>query len=189
GIAARLRAEAARLGADRMSKTVEIVATHCCSKREASLHGGVSAAFGSAATTRREGMVWIPGGTFLIGSNCFYREERPVRPETADGFWIDRHPVTNAKFAQFVAATGYITFSERKPTREMYPDAAEEFLVPGSLVFIKPPRPVSLRDHRAWWAYVPGADWRHPNGPNSTLAHKDNHPVVHVNYDDAHAYP
>ncbi|TKW74072.1 MAG: formylglycine-generating enzyme family protein, partial [Bradyrhizobium icense] len=133
-------------------------------------------------------MVWIPGGTFLMGSNAFYREERPVRPETTAGFWIDRHPVTNAQFRRFVEATGYVTFSERTPTREMYPDAAEEFLVPGSLVFVKPPRPVSLRDHRAWWAYVPGANWRHPNGPNSSIAHRDNHPVVHVNYDDAQAF-
>jgi formylglycine-generating enzyme required for sulfatase activity len=133
-------------------------------------------------------MVWIPGGTFLMGSNAFYREERPVRPATTDGFWIDRHPVTNAQFRRFVEATGYVTFSERVPTREMYPDAAEEFLVPGSLVFVKPPRPVSLRDHRAWWAYVPGANWRHPNGPNSSLAHRDNHPVVHINYEDATAY-
>ena len=133
-------------------------------------------------------MVWIPGGVFLMGSNAFYREERPVRPAATDGFWIDRHPVTNAQFRRFVEATGYVTFSERKPTREMYPDAAEEFLVPGSLVFVKPPRPVSLRDYRAWWAYVPGANWRHPNGPNSSIAQKDNHPVVHVNFEDAQAY-
>ncbi|WP_065755879.1 formylglycine-generating enzyme family protein [Bradyrhizobium paxllaeri] len=133
-------------------------------------------------------MVWIPGGTFLMGSNAFYREEGPVHRETSDGFWIDRHPVTNAQFDRFVAATGYVTFSERTPMREMYPDAAEEFLVPGSLVFVKPPRPVSLRDHRAWWAYVPGANWRHPNGPNSSIAQKGNHPVVHINYEDAQAY-
>jgi len=167
---------------------VEQVATHCCSKRGASLKGDAPAAAGSASIARREDMVWIPGGTFLMGSNAFYREERPVRPETTDGFWIDRHPVTNAQFRRFVEATGYATFSERKPTREMYPDAAEEFLVPGSLVFVKPPRPVSLRDHRAWWAYVPGADWRHPNGPNSSIDRKDKHPVVHINFEDAQAY-
>ena len=133
-------------------------------------------------------MVFIPGGSFLMGSNAFYREERPVRSETVDGFWIDRFPVTNAEFSRFVAETGYVTFSERVPTREMYPDAAPEFLVPGSLVFVKPPRPVSLRDHRAWWAYVPGANWRHPSGPNSSILRKDNHPVVHVAYEDAQAY-
>ena len=111
------------------------------------------------------GMVWIPGGTFLMGSNAFYREERPVRPETTDGFWIDQHPVTNAQFGRFVEATRYVTFSERVPTRDMYPDAAEEFLVPGSLVFVKPPRPVSLRDHRAGLRYLlvefGGVDLRH----------------------------
>lgn len=133
-------------------------------------------------------MVFIPGDTFQMGSNAFYREERPVRSQTVNGFWIDRYPVTNAEFARFVAATGYVTFSERAPTREMYPDAAPEFLVPGSLVFVKPPRPVSLRDHRAWWAYVPGANWRHPNGPNSSIQHKDKYPVVHVSYEDAQAY-
>ncbi|QHO74577.1 sulfatase-modifying factor 1 [Bradyrhizobium sp. CCBAU 051011] len=133
-------------------------------------------------------MVFIPGGTFLMGSNAFYREERPVRSETVDGFWIDRFPVTNGEFSRFTAATGYVTFSERVPTRKMYPDAAPEFLVPGSLVFVKPPRPVSLRDYRAWWAYVPGANWRHPNGPSSSIQHKDKYPVVHVTYEDAQAY-
>jgi formylglycine-generating enzyme required for sulfatase activity len=167
---------------------VEQVATHCCSKHGEARNGVASPVIGPASVTRREDMIWIPGGTFLMGSNAFYREERPVRPETTAGFWIDRHPVTNAQFRRFVEATGYVTFSERTPTREMYPDAAEEFLVPGSLVFVKPPRPVSLRDHRAWWAYVPGANWRHPNGPNSSIAQRDNHPVVHVNYEDAQAY-
>jgi formylglycine-generating enzyme len=167
---------------------VEHIASHCCSTHGASLDDGASAAAGPITNARREDMVFIPGGSFLMGSNAFYREERPVRSETVDGFWIDRFPVTNAEFARFVAATGYVTFSERVPTQEMYPDAAPEFLVPGSLVFVKPPRPVSLRDHRAWWAYVPGANWRHPNGPNSSLLHKDKHPVVHVAYEDAHAY-
>jgi formylglycine-generating enzyme len=167
---------------------VEKVATHCCSKREASPHGGASAADGSATTTRWENMVWIPGGTFSMGSNSFYREERPVRTERTEGFWIDRCPVTNGEFGRFADETGYVTFSERVPTAEMYPDAAPEFLVPGSLVFVKPPRPVSLRDHRAWWAYVPGANWRQPNGPNSSIVYKENHPVVHVTYEDACAF-
>ncbi|MDR4307203.1 formylglycine-generating enzyme family protein [Chelatococcus sambhunathii] len=133
-------------------------------------------------------MSFIPGGTFLMGSDAFYREERPVRDETVGAFWIDTSPVTNAEFRRFVAETGYVTFSERAPSPEAYPDAAPEFLVPGSLVFVKPNRPVSLRDNLAWWAYVPGADWRHPSGPGSSIDGKDDHPVVHVAHEDALAY-
>jgi formylglycine-generating enzyme len=142
----------------------------------------------STQTTRRDDMVFVPGGTFLMGSDRFYREERPARPASVAAFWIDRTPVTNAEFARFVEATGYVTYSERAPTAEMYPDAAPEFLVPGSLVFVKPKGPVSLRDYRAWWTYLPGANWRRPNGPDSSIASKDNHPVVHVTHDDARAY-
>jgi formylglycine-generating enzyme len=136
----------------------------------------------------RGSMIWIPGGTFRMGSNAFYREERPVRPETVEGFWVDRCPVTNAEFRQFVAATGYVTTCERPPAPAMYPDADPALLVPGSLVFRKPPGPVSLRDNRAWWEYVPGADWRHPQGPHSSLDGRHDHPVVHVAYEDACAY-
>ena len=86
-----------------------------------------------------------------MGSNKFYREERPVRPANVDGFWIDIYPVTNAEFRKFVDATGYVTYSERPPDPAMYPDADPSLLVPGSLVFRKPDRPVSLRDNLAWW--------------------------------------
>ena len=137
---------------------------------------------------RRGTMIWIAGGDFLMGSNSFYREERPARPAAVDGFWIDKYPVTNAEFAAFVAATGYVTYSERAPSRVMYPDADPALLVPGSLVFKKPDRPVSLRDSLAWWEYRPGADWRHPEGPQSSLAGRDRHPVVHIAYEDALAY-
>ena len=133
-------------------------------------------------------MIWIPGGTFLMGSNGFYREERPVHRETVRGFWMDAHPVTNAQFCQFVAATGYVTLCERPPDPDMYPDADPALLVPGSLVFRKPRGPVDLRDHRAWWEYLPGADWRHPEGPHSTTDGRDDHPVTHVAYEDACAY-
>lgn len=133
-------------------------------------------------------MIWIPGGSFLMGSTAFYREERPVRRETVDGFWLDAHPVTNAQFGQFVDATGYITLCERQPERCAYPDADPSLLVPGSLVFRKPRGPVGLRDYRAWWEYMPGANWRHPEGPESTLDGRDDHPVVHVAYEDACAY-
>jgi sulfatase modifying factor 1 len=133
-------------------------------------------------------MIWIPGGTFLMGSNAFYREERPIRCETVQGFWMDAHPVTNAQFCQFAAATGYVTLCERPPDPDMYPDADPALLVPGSLVFRKPRGPVDLRDHRAWWEYLPGADWRHPEGPHSTIDGRDDHAVTHVGYEDACAY-
>jgi formylglycine-generating enzyme required for sulfatase activity len=152
------------------------------------MDGGASMAGHSAKATRWENMTWIPGGSFKMGSTAFYREERPVRLEAVDAFWIDTHPVTHAEFFRFVEQTGYVTFSERAPSPEMYPDAAPECLVPGSLVFVKPDRPVSLRDNRAWWAYVPGADWRRPYGPNSSIEFRGSHPVVHVTYDDARAY-
>ena len=136
----------------------------------------------------RGSMIWIPGGDFVMGSNKFYREERPARAARVDGFWIEPHPVTNAEFCEFVRATGYVTTSERMPDPAMYPDADPEFLVPGSLVFTKPDVPVDLRDYRAWWAYVPGADWRHPEGPESNIDDRWDHPVVHVAFEDVVAY-
>jgi len=142
----------------------------------------------SVLPAEREGMTWIPGGSFLMGSNAFYREERPARPATVGAFWMDIAPVTNAQFSRFVADTGYVTFAEKTPTRDMYPDASPDCLVPGSLVFVKPEAPVGLRDPRAWWTYMPGANWRHPYGPGSSVAHKNDHPVVHVAYEDARAY-
>jgi sulfatase modifying factor 1 len=133
-------------------------------------------------------MVFVPGGSFLMGSNDFYVEERPARREAVRGFWVDQHPVTNAQFRQFVGATGYVTFSERPPDPANYPDADPSLLVPGSLVFRKPRGPVDLRDYRAWWEYAPGADWQHPEGPGSTIEGRDDHPVVHVAHEDACAY-
>lgn len=162
--------------------------THCCSTRTLSSEAGMTARVRAEPTRRRDDMVWLPRGAFMMGSNAFYREERPVRRETVKGFWIDTYPVTNMEFRRFVEATGYVTFSERPPSAEMYPDADPDCLVPGSLVFIKPDRPVSLRDYRAWWAYVPGANWRHPKGPGSSIEGKDDHPVVHVTHADAQAY-
>jgi len=133
-------------------------------------------------------MVRVPGGSFLMGSDRFYREERPVRRVSVDAFWIDAHPVTNAQFRAFVEATGYITLCERTPDPELYPDADPTLLVPGSLVFRKPRQRVGLSDSRAWWAYLPGADWRHPRGAGSSIRGCEEHPVVHVGYEDAVAY-
>ena len=121
-------------------------------------------------TARTEGMVRITGGDFTMGSDAFYREERPARRATAPDFWIDPHPVTNRQFAAFVDATGYVTLAERQPDPALYPDADPTLLCPGSLVFTQPRSQVGLRDYRQWWAYVPGASWRRPQGPWSFLA-------------------
>jgi formylglycine-generating enzyme required for sulfatase activity len=123
-----------------------------------------------------------------MGSADFYPEERPVHRVSVDSFWIDEHPVTVAEFRRFVRATGHVTVAERAPDPADFPDAEPELLVPGSLVFRKPPGPVALDDVRRWWHWVPGADWRHPSGPGSTLDGLDRHPVTHVAYDDAAAY-
>jgi sulfatase modifying factor 1 len=134
------------------------------------------------------GMVWVPGGTFRMGSANFYREERPVRKVTVDGFWIDRSEVTNEQFARFVAETDYVTLAERAPNPEDFPGAPPENLVPGSMVFQKRSGPVDLRNYVNWWAWVPGANWRHPKGPASAIDGLAQHPVVHVAYEDVDAY-
>lgn len=133
-------------------------------------------------------MVRVPVGSFLMGSDRFYREERPVRRVSIAGFRVDPHPVTNAEFGRFVSATGYLTLAERPPDPAHYPDADPSLLVPGSLVFRKTSGPVSLRDFRAWWVYEPGADWRRPEGPGSDLVGREDHPVVQVAYEDAGAF-
>jgi formylglycine-generating enzyme len=133
-------------------------------------------------------MTWVPGGTFLMGSADFYPEERPVHRVSVDGFWIDDVPVTVAEYRRFVTATGYVTVAERPPDPADYPDADPALLVPGSLVFRRTEGPVDLRDFRNWWAYLPGADWRHPGGPRTTCRARGEHPVTHVAYPDAQAY-
>ena len=133
-------------------------------------------------------MVWIPGGTFRMGSNNHYPEEAPVHFQSVAGFWMDQHPVTNREFRQFVEASGYITVSERIPTIEQYPDALPEMLVAGSVVFQSPDAPVAMSNHYNWWNWIPGADWQHPQGPDSDIRGKDRHPVVHIADEDARAY-
>jgi formylglycine-generating enzyme required for sulfatase activity len=133
-------------------------------------------------------MVWIGDGSFLMGCEDFYPDERPVRCADVDGFWIDTHPVTVAEFRRFVKETGYTTVAERPPVAADYPDADPALLVPGSLVFRRAPGPVDLREYRAWWAYVPGATWRSPEGPGSDVYSRARHPVTHVAYADAEAY-
>jgi formylglycine-generating enzyme required for sulfatase activity len=133
-------------------------------------------------------MVWVPGGTFLMGSEEFYPEERPVHPVTVDGFWMDRFEVTVADFRRFVQATGYVTVAERTPKAQDYPGADPRLLVPGSLVFRKTNGPVRLDDYRNWWAWTPGADWRHPEGPQSNTQGRSRHPITQVAFEDAEAY-
>jgi len=133
-------------------------------------------------------MVWVPPGRFMMGSTDFYPEERPVREETMAGFWIDEHPVTNAEFRRFVKETGHVTVAERAPDAADFPGADPADLVPGSQVFMPTPGPVPLDDWTRWWHWVPGADWRHPLGPGSTLHGLERHPVVHVGHEDALAY-
>jgi formylglycine-generating enzyme required for sulfatase activity len=133
-------------------------------------------------------MVELPGGTFRMGSDGFYPEERPVREAHVGPFAIDRHPVTVAEFRRFVTATGHVTWAERAPAADDYPDADPDKLVAGSLVFQKAGGPVDLRDFRNWWDWMPGADWRHPEGPASNVGGRELHPVTHVAYSDAGAY-
>jgi formylglycine-generating enzyme required for sulfatase activity len=133
-------------------------------------------------------MVWIPGGTFLMGSEDFYPEERPVHHVTVDGFWMDRFQVTVADFRRFVAATGYVTVAERPLNAADYPGADPKLLVPGSLVFRKTRGPVRLDDYRNWWEWVPGTHWKRPEGPASNVQGLGRHPVVQVAYEDAEAY-
>jgi len=123
-----------------------------------------------------------------MGCDRFYPEEAPVREVAVDGFAIDRAPVTVAEFAGFVEATGYLTLAEQPPDPAQYPDADPALLVPGSLVFHPTAGPVPLDDPGRWWAYVPGADWRHPWGPRSDNSGRRDHPVTHIAYEDADAY-
>lgn len=144
------------------------------------------------------GMAWIPPGKFLMGSDSKLAQpnERPAHPVTVDGFWIDVTHVTNDQFAQFVRQTGYVTTAERKPDWDTIrvqlppgtPRPPDEVLVPGGMVFVGTRAPVNLRDYTQWWRYVPGAQWRHPQGPGSSIEGKGDHPVVQVTYEDVLAY-
>jgi formylglycine-generating enzyme required for sulfatase activity len=133
-------------------------------------------------------MHWIPEGTFLMGSNDHYPEEREAHQVHVSGFWMDHGPVTNAQFAAFVQATGHVTFAEIPPVADDYPGALPEMLQAGSMVFIRPGHRVDLRDCHHWWTFRFGADWRHPEGPDSSLEGREDHPVVHVTAADAEAY-
>lgn len=152
----------------------------------------------SAVKEQPPGMVWIPGGEFLMGSTdpLARPDESPVHRVRVDGYWIDATEVTNDQFAAFVKATNYKTVAERpvnwdelkKQVPEGTPKPDDDKLQPGSLVFTPPKSPVDLRAYEQWWSWTHGADWRHPEGPSSNIDGKGNHPVVHIAYEDAVAY-
>nr|WP_315594421.1 formylglycine-generating enzyme family protein [uncultured Cupriavidus sp.] len=160
----------------------------------------------SAATTIQpgdgvngpRGMVHVPGGDFLMGSDhkLSQANERPAHKVHVNGFWMDQHHVTNAEFRKFVEATGYLTTAERVPDWETMkvqlppgtPRPPDSAMVAGAMVFVGTNSPVPLREYWRWWRFVPGADWKHPTGPGSSIDGKDNHPVVQVSYEDAQAY-
>ncbi len=151
-----------------------------------------------AQTAARDGMVWIPGGSFAMGAadRDGRKDEYPRHQVTVNGFWMDETEVTNQQFAAFVEATGYKTTAERKPDWEELkkqlppgtPKPADSLLVASSLVFFASGSPIPLHDASQWWRWTNGADWQHPQGPQSNIKGKENHPVVHISWDDANAY-
>ena len=133
-------------------------------------------------------MRFIPGGTFRMGSDRHYPEEAPVHRVTVDGFWIDRHPVTNRQFKEFVNQTRHVTVAEIPPDPKDYPGILPHMIYAGSLTFTPPRHAIDLRDFSQWWTFTRGANWRHPYGPGSNLKGLEDHPVVHVAFSDARAY-
>jgi formylglycine-generating enzyme required for sulfatase activity len=164
--------------------------------------GGFAAAFGLAKLAQHDsappGMVWVPGGEFTMGtdSDLGWPDEKPAHRVKVDGFWMDSTEVSNAQFRQFVEATGYVTTAEKPVDAEAIlrqlppgtPAPPKENLAPGSLVFTPTTGAVKLNDFSQWWKWTPGACWKHPEGPGNSTEGKDDHPVVHVSWDDAVAY-
>ncbi|WP_413586830.1 formylglycine-generating enzyme family protein [Bdellovibrio sp. HCB274] len=137
----------------------------------------------------KTGMVWIPGGEFVMGDkDPSFPDAHPVHKVRVSGFWMDKYVVTNADFARFVKATGYKTVAERPLDPKEFPGYTKEMLAPGSIIFTPPPSHVPLNDHRKWWAWSVGASWQHPQGPQSDIKNKANYPVVQIAYEDAEAY-
>ncbi|RRB03851.1 formylglycine-generating enzyme family protein [Larkinella rosea] len=175
--------------AEEAAKAKADSAAHCVAKGMPSRSGAIrkAALVTASGATGTDDMVLIPGGTFQMGSDEF-PDSRPLHTVKVDGFWMDKHEVTNAEFARFVAATNYVTVAERPLNPKDYPDVPADKLVPGSAVFTPPNQQVSLENPLAWWQYVAGASWKHPSGTQSTIQGRENLPVVHVSYEDAAAY-
>ncbi len=151
--------------------------------------GAIAATSKSTDSSCPEGMVLIPGGTFKIGSDDpGFVEERSAEDVKISSFCIDKYEITNAKFAEFVKATGYVTVAERPLSKEQFPDLPDEQRQPGSLVFKPPEEGAKQVAYLSWWYWVPGANWQHPFGPDSDIKGKENYPVVHIAYEDAIAY-
>ena len=140
----------------------------------------------STTSTAHDEMVRLDGGRFMMGSEDFYPEEAPAHEVAVDGFWIDVHAVTNREYSRFVRKSGYVTVAERPVRPEDVPGSAGA--PPGSMVFRATNGPVDLNDWRQWWEYVPAAYWRHPEGPGSSIESRQDHPAVHIAYEDAVAY-
>ncbi|MEX0297621.1 MAG: SUMF1/EgtB/PvdO family nonheme iron enzyme, partial [Kordiimonas sp.] len=133
--------------------------------------------------------VWVEGGQFNMGEFGVNPEEKPMVPLSVDGFWIDTHEVTNAQFAEFVEATGYVTIAERQPDPALFPGVPADAITPGSAVFVPPTEGIATTNSMpTWWHYVGGANWRHPEGPNSNIEGKEFFPVIHIGKEDAEAY-
>ena len=142
----------------------------------------------SDSNAAHPGMIRVPGGTFRMGSDHHYPEEAPSHLVTVDSFQIDQTPVTNRQFAEFVDATGHVTFAETVPDPKNYPGSLPHLIFAGSLVFTPPKQRVDLRDWSQWWTLLKDANWRQPYGPGSNIKGLDHHPVVHVSFEDALAY-
>ncbi len=177
---------------------VRLIGLLLCLPGIAPARAGAASASAVTSASPASAMRWIPGGTFIMGSEAAgaMPNEGPPHQVSVDGFWMAAHPVTNAEFARFVAATGYVTEAERavdweEMKKQVPPDTprpAPEVLAPGALVFTPPDHPVPLDDLNRWWTWTNGADWRHPEGPTSSLDGRENHPVVQVSWNDANAY-
>jgi len=147
-----------------------------------------SAAVCAELSGHEDDMVWLEGGKFSMGSSDFYPEEGPIKDIEVEGFWIDKHEVTNAQFGEFVQATNYKTVAEQQLNPDDFPSIPIDQLIPGSVVFIMPTKITQGGSLTDWWRFVPGANWREPNGPGSDIKGKENYPATHVSFEDARAY-